>query len=422
MHPPRRHLLQLMALAAMPSLARADAAAPFTDAAGLRADLAFIRDSIARLHPDPGFSADTAALAAMLERLGQDLPATLNRDEAWRRLATLNPLLADGHFFIGYPNWRGAIRTRLADGGSLFPVEVAFDSSGKLVMAEAKATRIVSIDGVDTASLVPKLLARTHGDTPAFRTHLLAQRWAFFYWKLAGAPEVYRLVLERNGRRRKVDMPGSRVLPAYLRREDSFEDKFRLAIRPDGVAVLTVGSFSEPDPAPFLAFTRAAFARIRDAGVRVLEIDISGNGGGDDALWLDGLMPYLASERYRTGSTWRGFERASPDRVSEGEISTWRAPQSDNPLRFTGRVLVRIDPGSYSSAILFANVMRDFGFATLVGAGGAARRSQSGGTRDVKLPHSGLLLTLPRFILDPPAGKAPGMLLDAQPERSGEPI
>ena len=56
--------------------------------------------------------------------------------------------------------------------------------------------------------------------------------------------------------------------------------------------------------------------------------------------------------------------------------------------------------------------MHDFGFASLLGAGGAARRSQSGGIRDVALPHTGLTLTLPRFILDRPSGSAPESLLE----------
>ena len=82
-------------------------------------------------------------------------------------------------------------------------------------------------------------------------------------------------------------------------------------------------------------------------------------------------------------------------------------------MRFTGKVQVRIGPGTYSSAILFANVMRDFGLATLVGSGDAARQSQSGGVRNVRLPHTGLVMSLPRFILDPPAGSSAGALLEA---------
>jgi hypothetical protein len=69
-----------------------------------------------------------------------------------------------------------------------------------------------------------------------------------------------------------------------------------------------------------------------------------------------------------------------------GENGTWRQPQLDDPLRFHGKVEVRI------------------------GAGGADRQAQSGGVRDARLPHSGLVITLPRFILDPPAGGRPGAL------------
>ena len=64
--------------------------------------------------------------------------------------------------------------------------------------------------------------------------------------------------------------------------------------------------------------------------------------------------------------------------------------------------------------MLFANVMQDFGFATLVGTGGAARRSQSGGVYGVPLPQSGLTLSIPRFGLDPPGGAPKGALLSAQ--------
>lgn len=139
-------------------------------------------------------------------------------------------------------------------------------------------------------------------------------------------------------------------------------------------------------------------------------------------MWLDGLMPYLATRDYRTGSTYRAMPRpgtGTPARPVDGEIATWRAPQADHPLRFHGKVQVRIGAGTYSSAILFANVMRDFGFATLVGSGGWARQAQSGGVRSLALPHSALAIWLPRFILDPPAGRAPGALLVPQEAPEG---
>ena len=59
---------------------------------------------------------------------------------------------------------------------------------------------------------------------------------------------------------------------------------------------------------------------------------------------------------------------------------------------------------TYSSAVLFSNVMQDFGFAKLVGAGGYARTRQTGGVVNVSLPNTGLEITIPRFVLDRPSG------------------
>lgn len=390
----------------------ADGAPQPISAAQFREDIAFVRAMIARMHPDPGFSTDPPAVHRALDRIAHEAPSTLTRDEAWRRLAAVNALLADGHFLIGYPDWRKETRAWLSQGGGLFPVEVNVDPDGALHLSTAPA-RVVSVNSVAAEELVSTLSPMVHGDTPRFRANLLGQRWWLYYWKRFGAPEAYELVLEEEGVRRTVTMSARRTLPRVL--EQEARQPFELAVGRDGRAVLTVDTFGLADPAPFLAFTRDAFARIRAEGVTSLVIDVSKNGGGDDMVWLDGLMPYLATKPYRTGSTYRGLARApagAPAKPIQGEIATWRQPQPDNPLRFAGKTYVRIGPGTYSSAILFANVMHDFGFATLVGAGGAARRSQSGGIRDVALPHTGLALTLPRFILDPPSGSAPQPLLE----------
>jgi len=184
-----------------------------------------------------------------------------------------------------------------------------------------------------------------HGDTPAFRTNLLGQRWWLYYWKMVGAPETYELVLEEGGVRRTVAMAGRRTPPRVL--EQEARQPFHLAFGQGGRAILTVDTFGIPDPGAFNAFTRDAFAAIRERGATELEIDISRNGGGDDAVWLDGLMPCLATKPYRTGSTYRGLARApagAPARPMQGEIATWRQPQPDNPLRFAGKTYVRIGP------------------------------------------------------------------------------
>ena len=171
----------------------------------------------------------------------------------------------------------------------------------------------------------------------------------------------------------------------------SFEELFRFEMPNARQAVLTVNQFDWREKPKFYEFTRAAFARMRAAGTQTLVIDIRANSGGDDDMWLEGIMPYIATKPYRNGSDYvlkviegRQKEGQKVGDVVRGSQSTYQ-PALDNPLRFPGKVYVLISPYTYSSAILFSNAVQDYGFATVVGTGGAARATQSGGTQNVKL-------------------------------------
>ena len=72
---------------------------------------------------------------------------------------------------------------------------------------------------------------------------------------------------------------------------------------------------------------------------------------------------------------------------------------------------ILIGPRTYSSAVLFANVVHTFQFGTIVGEGGAARINQSGGVQSIRLPQSGLMMWWPRLILTNPAGGGKGIYL-----------
>lgn len=90
---------------------------------------------------------------------------------------------------------------------------------------------------------------------------------------------------------------------------------------------------------------------------------------------------------------------------------SWVAPDLANPLHFYGRTYVLVGRLTYSSAVLFSNVVQDFGFAQLVGAGGYARARQTGGVQNVVLPNTKLEISIPRFIVDRPSGaRAPAMV------------
>lgn len=377
----------------------------------VRADLRMAREFIERTHPELA-----ASLEASSAQAAAALTGPLTRDQAWAAMARLNPALADAHAVIGFDDWAAATRAHLDAGGGLFPFEVAIDSDGTpriLAWLGGQAsllagTRIARLDGRDARAVVAELMERVHGDTPRFRTRLLGQRFWFMLWKMYGAQASFELALEALPPMR---LPAARTEPALLRDEASFERQFQFKLLPRKAALLVLGSFSWPDKARYLAFTRAAFAMIRKEGSTTLVIDVRLNGGGNDDYWIEGVLRYIAGQRYRWASTFvRRVLEARPEPGREagdfvnGEVTGWIEPALDEPLRFHGRVLVLTGDATYSSAILFANTVQDFGFATVAGPGKAVRARQSGGTQRIVLPWTGLTVSSPRFVLDRPSG------------------
>lgn len=384
----------------------------------MQADIDALAAGIAATHPDISHSVDPERFARALEALRRGSRDGLDRDAVWRALATLNPLLADGHLFVGYADWRGDTVRHLEAGGTLFPFEVAVDVDGRVrILSELGGARTAhagaylrSINGHPAPDVAQALLARVHGDSPRFRADLLSRRWWFYFWKVYGAPDSFELVLDGVSQS-PVRKAGSRERPAATAGEEDFGRQFAFELLPDAAAVMTVQTFAWHDPDAFFAFTRRAFEQMVAARTRLLVIDVRRNGGGDDAMWLKGLLPYVAHRPYRWASRYtkrvlkdNAIRQERAGDVLSGSIDTWASPLADERLRFAGKVVVLVGAGTYSSAVLFANAVQDFRFGTLAGEGASARSTQTGGTQKLELPHSGLVAWSPRFILERPSG------------------
>jgi hypothetical protein len=404
---------------------------PKLSAQQLQQDLSALESELARVHPDVSHSVDAPTLARAVAEVRAKLNRPMTRDEAWLEFTALNPVLADGHLAATFPGGVAAeIDRHLKSGGLLFPFNVHVDDHGGLFVRSKlngdatplAGSRIERLDGVPAGEVAAKLLAHMNGDTPAFRRALLSDRFAFWYWKFFGQRRTHSLTLA--GREMQVDGSGEMPL-AY--REKTFEQLFRLEMLGDA-AVLTIGEFYWKDKNLFYDFTKTAFTRIRDAGARMLIIDIRMNGGGDDDVWREGIMPYIATAPFRNGSTYslkiiEGRQKAGQKvgDVVRGAQDDVYQPQLDNPLRFKGQVYVLIGPRTYSSSVLFTNIVQDSDFGIVAGVGGAARSTQSGGIQIIKLPNTGIGFVVPRFVLTRPSGAAgllePDVLVPDDPFR-----
>ena len=433
-----RSLFLVALLVAVPAVRAAEPATVFTRAQ-LREDLAALDGILKEMHPDPAYTIDSAALEASKQKIASVLESgePMTRDQAWSLFATLNPAFADGHLLVSIPEWRDGTRAHLAAGGVLFPFEVQVTERGEITILRAlgggaaplAGARIRAINGVDASEVFAALMTRVPGDTPAFRAGILSVRFWLYYWKVFGAPASYDIRLA--GQRRVRQIAGVAAVPVILAEEADFERMYRFDLLPDHAALLRVGSFVWEDKEKFVAFTKESFRKMQAAGTKTLIIDIRTNTGGNDDMWREGILAYIATKPYRWASHYRK-RVGTPDPAKnekagdlvDGELETWIPPQTDNPLHFAGQVYVLTGPATYSSSVVFSVVMQDFGFGTLVseGAKDGVRASQTGGTRGKTLPNSGLTVIVPRFVLIRPSGIRTPPLLLADIEIAHQPL
>ena len=412
----------------MPALARQAPPPVIYPAQALQQDFAFLRQSIDRIHPEPGLFTSRETMRKAYDKVEAQLRQPLDRDQAWRAMATLNPLFADAHMFILDPDWQAETRAHLAAGAKLFPYEVQVSPAGDMFIraelgggASALAgMRIEQINGVPAARIAQELLSLSAGETPALRAHVLSRRTWFSYWKVYGAPAWFDLVVARPDGVASMRVAGSTRAPMSMVQggQADFDKTFQFELLPNHAALLTISQFNWPDKPKFFAFAKAAFSSIRDAGVRTLLIDIRENPGGDDDMWKEGVLAYIGDKPYRNASSYikkviagrqSGSEQVGD--VVNGFGDTWVTPDLANPLHFSGKTYVLVGRMTYSSAVLFSNVVQDFGFAQLVGAGGYARTRQTGGVQNIRLPNTGLEITIPRFVVDRPSGEREPVLV-----------
>ena len=200
----------------------APAEPPKFSPAQLRADVDALTTALRDMPPDLAHTTDPKKVADALRALERQIGTTpLDRDATWRLFATINPLLADGHLFVGFVDWRADARALLESGGVFFPFEMNVSPRGELRIElalggtahELAGAQVRSINGVDARAVSAALLARVHGDTPAFRAALLSRRFWFYYWKVFGAPAVVR----HRHCRREIDAPHERQRRAACR-------------------------------------------------------------------------------------------------------------------------------------------------------------------------------------------------------------
>ncbi|CAM4093335.1 S41 family peptidase [Pseudoalteromonas byunsanensis] len=369
-------------------------------------------------HPDLSHSVqDIDAFYQKAAEIKSGIKAPMTAMTLWQTMAPLNSMLADGHIKVGHGSasqWRQWI----AQGTTLFPLEVHIANDGIYVARDLGAqgshyqgAKIESINGTSASSILQTLLANTHGDTLAFRQNVLEDQFNRLFYMTFGPQDSFHINLTHDSKKHAITLNAKAALPQSLV-ASSFAEAFNVTYQ-DNTAILRVNTFAWDDFKQYLTFMDSLFSDIKSKEIKHLIIDISKNGGGNDDMWMAGILRYIADKPYRHFSTYRSkilLKYRDPGQIvgniEQGENTRLIQPELQLDNFYSGKVSLLIGTGTYSSSIVFANTVQDYQFAQLIGAPTGGRSTQSGGIQFTKLTHSQLQMISPRFLLTRPNGVA----------------
>jgi hypothetical protein len=247
---------------------------------------------------------------------------------------------------------------------------------------------IVSINGINAENLVDEMLEIIWSDgfIKTKRYRRLNQVFPYLYALNFGYPEEFEVVVEEEGRERKIRMrPQSRkVIIAYrdslvasgtIRREDLW-----MELKDDQTALLTIRTFAYyDDNIGFNRFIDSSFQVIHDHGIQNLVVDLRGNDGGDP-FCSSHLLSYLQTKPVIYFSRPYG----SYARLNKP------LPMAVDP--FKGSQYYLIDGMCFSTTGHITSLLKYYGLGIFIGEETGATFTCNDASHDTKLKHTGYRL------------------------------
>ncbi len=383
----------------------------------LKSDIDSWLDWIHSTHPDLSYTIkDIDKFYKSVSQIKDSILSPLTVLEFWKRISLLNNQLSDGHLIVGHIN-APIVKDYVSRGGTFFPFEVLFNKEELFISSnlggkdcEYKGHVITKINNIPIATIIAPILTRINGDSDAQRKVLLQRKFALFYMLLFGECKQFSISLKNGNQEKTISINGLSELPKLFR-QVTFDDNFKFKILDTENALLTINEFGWDNKKVYYDFMDAAFMNLKQNKIKHLIIDIRENGGGDDEFWMKGILKYIANKPYRWGSAYKKKIITKYRDAGEvigstitGEIDTLIPVEINNKYKFDGKVSILIGPYTYSSAILFVNVVQDYKFGQLVGEPTGGKSGQTGAIQFSKMPNSGLTMITPRFYLERPKG------------------
>jgi len=186
------------------------------------------------------------------------------------------------------------------------------------------------------------------------------------------------------------------------------EKAFGFSILPGNIALITFNDMDGAYKDSFALFLKNTFASVKQQNPKGLIVDLRKNGGGDSELG-EMLLSYITGKSYRSVSAVKvrvsRHSRAlselrknndpmqkNPDKLYTFKIRELTTPQPQAD-RFNGKTAFLIGAGTFSSANMLTNTIKDYQLATLIGEPTAEPGNDFGEVFSFMLPNTHIIAT-----------------------------
>jgi hypothetical protein len=321
----------------------------------------------------------------------------------------------NGHTEILFP---GAAYIDYAySGGTLFPLEIAFEDGKALIRknwsdnnALERDAVVISINKQSPEDVLQKIYPLISAERYYFelaKIELIS--FPRLYWQAFGEHKVFEIEIQKNGTIEKHEINSIPVIEGYeMKRNEVFYEKRELKFL-DDVAYLKPGNFGGNEE-EYRWFIDSSFLEINSKNLPHLMIDLRNNLGGDNSF-SDYLVSYIADRPFRwnseftlkTSAILKAHVRENYDTINpywqsiltheDGSIYTYEFEEY-NPQpkekRYSGDVYVLVNRQSHSQSAVTAAQIQDYKFATIVGEETADFPSLYASQYGYTLPHTGI--------------------------------
>ena len=318
----------------------------------MRHDLDELFYQIEQVHPNPYTKRPKNDVDHVRQGIYDELGQPMTMIDFYRKVDPLVSSLGDRHTYVLLPD---DVQEQKEKNELLFPLDVKMTGQNGLIIGNYSGNpdvpiggKLLSINGIPIGSIsipmtnfFPYSLWWSYGSLPEYRVEVLPEGET--------TPVIFDLrAITQEEIDRNFPLVNTEELVSYRKVPD------------EPVGVLTVRTFIGIGP-----LLKPAFTKIKEENIQHLIIDVRTNGGGRD---ISPLMDYLTDQPYSLCSRsykapFGGYGTGTP---RESDFCKVIEP-FDTEERFQGKIYLLTGPYSFSAAIIFGNILQDYGLATLIG-------------------------------------------------------